>query len=260
LSGANLLDEIGFFFRGVGRWDGFATMHAVSYAKSAATKAVAPLWLQALTWLILLRFHHETFAKISRQTRFVSSTPDVVMKSQYIFFAAALATAVSLFAAPPATSSIHVEVTFDHPEKFTDVKDSSMGTDKGRDSTLELFKEYLQERAPRFLAEGQTLAIVFTDIDLAGEFEPQRGPRFDNVRIIKDIYPPRLTFTYKLTDASGAVLKEGHEKLVDLSFQMTGSVIDNNDPLHYEKSMLNDWLHNQFKHPKKSAAGPSSNS
>jgi hypothetical protein len=102
--------------------------------------------------------------------------------------------------------------------------------------------------------------MTFTDIDLAGEFEPQRGPDFNNVRIIKDIYPPRLTFTYKLTDASGAVLKEGQEKLVDLSFQMSATVIDNNDPLHYEKSMLKDWLNNQFKHAKKSASSRSSNS
>lgn len=182
------------------------------------------------------------------------------MKTKYAFLAASFAVAISVFAAPPTASNIHVDVNFDHPEKFTDVKDSYMGSDKGRDYTLQLFKEYLQERAPRFLAEGQTLAITFTDIDLAGEFEPQRGPSFDSVRIIKDIYPPRLTFTYKLTDASGAVLKEGSEKLVDLGFQMTATAIDNNDPLHYEKSMLNDWLHNQFKHPKKSAASPSSNS
>jgi len=52
----------------------------------------------------------------------------------------------------------------------------------------------------------------------------------------------------------------GRAVLEDLSFQMTASVIDNNDPLRYEKSMLNDWLHNQFKHSKKSAASQSSNS
>ena len=182
------------------------------------------------------------------------------MKTKYIFLAAVFAAASSLFAAPPAVSNTHVEVTFDHPEKFTDVNDSYMGTDKGRDNILQLFKEYLQERAPRFLADGQTLAVTFTDIDVAGEFEPQRGPDFNSVRIIKDIYPPRLTFAYKLTDASGAVLKEGQEKLVDLSFQMSATVIDNNDPLHYEKSMLKDWLHSQFKQSKKSAASQSSNS
>jgi len=182
------------------------------------------------------------------------------MKTKYAFLAAIFTAAISVFAAPPTASNIHVDVNFDHPEKFTDVKDSYMDTDRGRDSTLQLFKEYLQERAPRFLAEGQTLAMTFTDIDLAGEFEPQRGPDFNNVRIIKDIYPPRLTFTYKLTDASGAVLKEGQEKLVDLSFQMSATVIDNNDPLHYEKSMLKDWLNNQFKHAKKSASSRSSNS
>jgi hypothetical protein len=195
-----------------------------------------------------------------RQTTSINPPPDFFMKTKYAFLAAIFTAAISVFAVPPTTSNIHVDVNFDHPEKFTDVKDSYMDTDKGRDSTLQLFKEYLQERAPRFLTDGQTLAITFTDIDLAGEFEPQRGPDFNNVRIIKDIYPPRLTFTYKLTDASGVVLKEGQEKLVDLSFQMSATVIDNNDPLHYEKSMLRDWLNHQFKHAKKSASSRSADS
>jgi hypothetical protein len=173
------------------------------------------------------------------------------MKTKLFVLAAAFATAASLFAAAPDSSNRHVEVTFDHPEKFRDVKDSYMDTERGRDANLQLFKDYLLERAPRFLADGQTLAITFTDIDLAGDFEPERGPNFNRVRIIKDIYPPRLSFTYKLTDASGAVLKEGQEKLVDLSFQMTASVIDNGDPIRYEKSMLSDWLNKQFKYPKK---------
>ena len=39
--------------------------------------------------------------------------------------------------------------------------------------------------------EGDKLTITFTDIDLAGDFEPWRGPQWDEVRIVKAIYPPR---------------------------------------------------------------------
>jgi hypothetical protein len=178
------------------------------------------------------------------------------MKTKYVFFAAALAAAASVFAAAPAASTTRVNVIFDHPEKFTDVKDSYIETEKGRDSILALFKEYLEQRAPRYLADGQTLTVTFTDIDLAGDFEPQRGPSFDDVRVIKDIYPPRLKFTYKLVDADGAVVKEGQENLVDMGFQMMSNPVDAQDSLHYEKAMLDNWLHKQFGHPKKAAANP----
>jgi len=175
------------------------------------------------------------------------------MKTISVFFAAVLTTAASVFAAAPAAVNARVDVLFDHPENFTDVKDSFSGTEKGRDNTLALIKEYIEQRAPRYLAEGQILTMTFTDIDLAGDFEPQRGPNFTDVRIVKDIYPPRLKFTYKLTDASGAVVKEGEEKLVNLGFQMTSNPFNQQDALHYEKDMLDNWLHDQLSHPKKVA-------
>jgi hypothetical protein len=176
------------------------------------------------------------------------------MKMQYLILAAALTTAGFVFAAAPAASNTRVEVIFDHPEKFTDIKDSSLGTEKGRDDYLALFKEYLQKRAPRYLAEGQTFTITFTDIDLAGDFEPWHGPEMSDVRIVKDIYPPRLNFTYKLVDASGTVVKEGQEKLVELGFQMTSSMLDAQDSLRYEKNMLDNWMRALFRQQKKAAA------
>jgi len=173
------------------------------------------------------------------------------MKTKNVFLAVVLATAASVFAAAPAATNVHVEVIFDHPEKFTDVKDSWMGSDRGRDSTLALIKEYLENEAPRHLAEGQTLTLTFTDIDLAGDFEPERGMDFSDVRIVKDIYPPRMNFSYKLVDASGTVLKEGQEKLIDMAFQMSIGIIDRQDSLRYEKNMLREWLREQFPLPKK---------
>ncbi len=173
------------------------------------------------------------------------------MKTKYVFLAVVLATAVSVFAAAPAASNVRVEVIFDQPDKFTDVKDSSMGSDRGQDSTLALIKEFVEAEAPRRLAEGQTLTMTFTNIDLAGDFEPERGPNFNDVRIVKDIYPPRMNFSYKLVDAGGAVLKEGQEKLINMSFMMSAGVFGTNDSLRYEKSMLEDWLRAKFARPAK---------
>ena len=135
-------------------------------------------------------------------------------------------------------------VIFDHPEKFTDVKDSFIGTDKGRDDLLGEIKQFIESRANSYLREDQRLEITFTDVDLAGDFEPSQGARFDNVRLMKGIYPPRLTFEFRLTDATGRVLNEGKRKLTDQTFQMRllrpGS---EDDSLRYEKDLLIDWMH-----------------
>ena len=142
-----------------------------------------------------------------------------------------------------------VEIVFLEPEKFTDVRDSYMGSDKGRDSTLAQIGDYIRARASALVPEGMKHAITVTDVDLAGDFEPWHGARFDDVRIVKDIYPPRIALAFRLTDAGGQVVKQGQRELRDLAFIMKLS-IDRNDPLRHEKALLDDWLREDFRRAK----------
>ncbi len=178
------------------------------------------------------------------------------MKTKFAVAAALLAVVCApVFPADSAVSAeagARVEVTFVNPEKFTDVKDSDFGTERQREDILALLKEFLVERAPKFLPEGQVLAVTITDIDMAGDFEPWRGPKFSDVRIVKDLYPPRIDLAFKVTDASGAVVKEGTQKLRDMSFQMSATPAFSSDSLRYEKALLDGWLRNEF--PKVKAA------
>jgi hypothetical protein len=68
---------------------------------------------------------------------------------------------------------------------------------------------YLHTAGERYVPAGLTLSLQITNIDLAGDLEAWRGPQFDRVRIMRDIYPPRFALQFRLTDASGAVVKEG---------------------------------------------------
>lgn len=143
-----------------------------------------------------------------------------------------------------------VQVVFQDPDKFTDVKDGMMESDKGRDAVLDDIKRFIVDRAPDFLGAGQKLVITFTEIDLAGEYEPWRTPPASDIRIVKSIYPPRLDFTYKLVDGTtGATIKEGKEELRDLAFQ-TRLTIHRDDPLRYEKDMLLSWMREALREPK----------
>jgi hypothetical protein len=169
------------------------------------------------------------------------------MKTLRLFSTAlGLAAACALHASDTAKPAPRTEVIFNHPENFTDVKDSEFATDKGRDAILARIREHLVERTASLLPEGDRLTITFTDIDLAGDYEPWRGPQWSDVRIIKDIYPPAFKFSYAVTDASGRVVKQGSEDIRDLNFQMRAT-IDTSDPLRYEKDILDDWARSTLR-------------
>jgi hypothetical protein len=147
-----------------------------------------------------------------------------------------------------------VSVSFLEPEKFTDVKEEwgavSVRSDARREAVLDELKQYLEKTAPRYLSAGQLLEIKITDIDLAGDFEPWRGANFDDIRIVKDIYPPRVSLEYRLMAADGSVIREARRELRDLGYLMSVSM-PTSDSLRYEKEMLRDWLAQEFKRPKK---------
>lgn len=173
------------------------------------------------------------------------------MKTSHLFSAAlAMAAACALHAADTATPAARTKVLFDHPENFKDVKDGDLATDKGRDAILARIREYLVGRADSLLPGGDRLTITFTDIDLAGDFEPWRGPQWSDVRVVKPIYPPAFKFSYSVTDTAGKVVKQGTEDIRDLSFQ-TRITIDTSDSLRYEKDILDDWARSTLRDLKK---------
>lgn len=169
-----------------------------------------------------------------------------------LFSAFALANVGAVWAAEKAKEPSPVEVTYVDAEKFTDVRDGFYGTDAGRENTLNLIKEHLVKQAARELSAGQKLTVTFTDIDLAGDYEPWRSGQWADVRIVKDIYPPRMVFTFRLTGADGKVIKEEKRDLRDMAFMMKITMGFRDDPLRHEKALLDDWLSEEFRALKKS--------
>ncbi len=156
--------------------------------------------------------------------------------------------------AAEAAAAAKTEVIFDHPENFKDIKTGSLSSEKGEQGQLEILRKGIVSTADNYLPDGCKLTMIFTDIDLAGDFEPWRGAQADDIRIIKDIYPPDYKFTWKVTDAGGRVLKEGKENLRDIDFQMKASSIDREEPLGNDLAVLNDWLRHNLRDLKKLVA------
>ena len=154
----------------------------------------------------------------------------------HIAFAILSAAAGSAFAAT-------AEVEFVKPEKFTDAGTPRQYVD--RDANLSNIKQHIVQQAARMLPADQKLFISVTDVDLAGSFEPwQLYSR--EIRIVKDIYPPRIDLKFRLVGADGAVIKEGERSLRDPGFMSGPSMGYGGDNLRYEKVMLDEWLEKEF--------------
>ena len=88
-------------------------------------------------------------------------------------------------------------------------------------------------------------ATSVTDIDMAGEFETWRGPQACSVRVMLDLYTPRVVLDFRLTDRDGKVVSAGHRDLSDPLY-LTRAVTLSTDPLRYEKNLLLDWLQKEL--------------
>lgn len=159
---------------------------------------------------------------------------------------------LGLLGASPAFAAgqpaARVEVNFFEPQNYADAKNESYDTDRGRDEVLARLKEHILLAAPRYLAHGQHLVINVTNVDLAGEFEPWQGMGFDHIRMVREIYPPRMTLEFRLLDAEGSVVSSGKRDLQELGYLTTLS-LPTSDPLRYDKEMISDWMRREFRHP-----------
>lgn len=139
-----------------------------------------------------------------------------------------------------------VSVSWTDPTQFSEIKYSGNRWESERGTWVTQLATYLRDEAGQRLARGQTLDVTISDIDRAGRYEPTVRASMNDIRIVKDLYPPRMTLTFTLKGADGQVVAEGERKLVDHAFLM-GTQINNNDNLRYEKRLIDDWLRKEFR-------------
>ena len=139
-----------------------------------------------------------------------------------------------------------VSVTWADPATFTELKASGNRFESAQGDWLLQLAKYMRKQADKQLAPGNKLELTIVDIQRAGRYEPWHGLDRQNIRMIRDIYPPRMTVKYRETDANGAVVAEGERKLTDLAFMVNSGMINDSDPLRYEKRMIDSWLRRDF--------------
>ena len=143
----------------------------------------------------------------------------------------------------PRTACSAVEVSFVHPERYSDATLGQGYGAKAREPVLRNIRAHLEGLGAR-LKPGQTLRIDVLDIDLAGRFEWWR-PYAYNVRILSGVTWPRIAVRYTLQEED-RTLVAAEESISDLNYQTRMAVSLSSDPLRYEKAMLDDWFRTRF--------------
>jgi hypothetical protein len=148
------------------------------------------------------------------------------------------------------TSAAEVNITWEEPESFTDVRPSNESRKRFRERTLNELEAHISELASA-LPEHYVLSMTVTNLDLAGQVWPAQFVGLGNnvgndVRLIQRVDIPRMNFTYSLNGENSKVLKAEDVKLKDMAFLESNTRRRVNENLGYEKAMLDAWFHDTF--------------
>lgn len=170
------------------------------------------------------------------------------LNRKLVSLGAALALGASLMAAPAAEESqVRVTVDYQNPSKFTDIEMGAITTDKDRAYLLSKISNVFKSEAQHVLPEGYALTVSVRDIDLAGDQEPFASPNHD-IRIMRDIYAPRIEFAYSVRDARNEVVTEGVADLRDPAYNWdTRAALESDRDAVHIRHMIKDWFRDNAK-------------
>jgi Protein of unknown function (DUF3016) len=147
-----------------------------------------------------------------------------------------------------------VAVSWNDPAKFSELRGSGNRSEAERGDWVTDIARYLRQRAEKKLPSDERLEVTITDIRRAGNFEPWRGIEYRDVRILRELYWPRIAIEFKRTRADGSVVAEGQRVLSDPSYLGSASFAGEGDPLRYEKALIDRWVRRELVRSEISAA------
>lgn len=139
----------------------------------------------------------------------------------------------------PVTEVGTVKIEWQDPDSYRDLKNNEI-KHRFEQRFFDTITKNVNKETEKFFTPQQKLVMQVTDVDLAGDMRPTFGRTTDDIRVVKDLYPPRMTFTYQVLE-NDKVIIAGDEKLMDMNFMHKLSRV-NERPFDAETNMLKDWL------------------
>ncbi|ABZ75409.1 conserved hypothetical protein [Shewanella halifaxensis HAW-EB4] len=138
------------------------------------------------------------------------------------------------------TNDGNVNILWQNPSDYSDIEATIGLQSKFEQYLFTQLTDELGNLANKHLANDQQLDLTVTNVDLAGDVQPTFGAAANEIRIVSDLYPPKIRFDYVLTQ-NGKVIKSGSEQLNNMGFLYDIQPITN-DAFPYERDLLIDWF------------------
>ncbi|KGQ18114.1 Membrane protein [Lysobacter dokdonensis DS-58] len=138
-----------------------------------------------------------------------------------------------------------VSVSWGDPAQFAELRYSQNRRLAAQGDWVVELADYMQERLAKAVPAGERVDVEILDIQRAGEYEWLRS-QTDDVRVLRDVYPPRMTLQFSRKDADGNVISEGERKISDLAYLQSPPPFSSSDSLRYEKRMIDSWIRREF--------------
>ncbi len=145
----------------------------------------------------------------------------------------------------PVEGSVQVQWT--DPSQFSDLKFSGNRWRAAQGNWVEELAEHLRTSAGKRLPEGERLDVTITDIHRAGRYEPWHGMHLQDVRFLRDHYPPSMSLEFHRYAADGTLIAEGTREMRDAGFLTGGGSPTARENLYYEKRMIDGWLRDELR-------------
>jgi len=137
-------------------------------------------------------------------------------------------------------SELKSNVKWNDYKEFRDLE-SDYSTDKKHFKHFKKEMEYEIERlSKKYLKNDYKIEITIKDVDQAGEL---RFIRSDRIRVIKDIYSPRIKISYKIFH-NNLIIKKEDAEIRDMNFLTINHM--KSSAFEYEKRAMEKWFKKTF--------------
>lgn len=144
-----------------------------------------------------------------------------------------------------SSNAATVELQWNEPDDFRDVRATNSGQDKFEQRTLQELEEQFRSEAEA-LPENLTLHITVNDLDLAGDIEYFHSGYPFGLRVIRSVDFPKMELAWELRDEYDAVISSGDEKIHDMGFRSSTLTSLDRSPYRYEKELISNWFQENF--------------
>ncbi len=153
---------------------------------------------------------------------------------------------ISMIASQVSAFAGEAKVSWQEPEKYTDIRASNESRDSFKERVFKEFNAMFSTMAKK-LPDGYQMEITVTDLDLAGDVNSMYSRQGRDIRVVKELYWPRMSFSYTLRNEKNEVVASAKEDVKDMNFMMSAGIHSNVSSFDYEEKMLNDWFKTQQK-------------